>query len=213
VRKWITKNSAESENLNWILANTKPCPKCYRPIEKNQGCMHMTCSQCRHEFCWLCNGTWSEHGERTGGFYACNRYRGVVWMKIRAVFWFLAVDCVQKLADRPVFLCLRCMRRLAFAHCRPLMLCYCCGFFAICCASFALLAMAPHLAALLLHCCRYEAAKKTGEYDGETRRRENAKHSLERYMHYFERWDAHNKVRLAPVACSCSMPAQRCVRS
>jgi ariadne-1 len=73
VRKWITKNSAESENLNWILANTKPCPKCHRPIEKNQGCMHMTCSQCRHEFCWLCNGTWSEHGERTGGFYACNR--------------------------------------------------------------------------------------------------------------------------------------------
>lgn len=47
VRKWITKNSAESENLNWILANTKPCPKCCRPIEKNQGCMHMTCSQCR----------------------------------------------------------------------------------------------------------------------------------------------------------------------
>jgi hypothetical protein len=73
VRKWITKNSAESENLNWILANTKPCPKCCRPIEKNQGCMHMTCSQCRHEFCWLCNGTWAEHGERTGGFYACNR--------------------------------------------------------------------------------------------------------------------------------------------
>jgi hypothetical protein len=47
VRKWLTKNSAESENLNWILANTKPCPKCHRPIEKNQGCMHMTCSQCR----------------------------------------------------------------------------------------------------------------------------------------------------------------------
>lgn len=74
VRKWITKNSAESENLNWILANTKPCPKCHRPIEKNQGCMHMTCSQCRHEFCWLCNGSWAEHGERTGGFYACNRW-------------------------------------------------------------------------------------------------------------------------------------------
>jgi hypothetical protein len=28
---------------------------------------------CRHEFCWLCNGSWQEHGERTGGFYACNR--------------------------------------------------------------------------------------------------------------------------------------------
>ena len=114
MRKWVTKNSAESENLNWILANTKPCPKCCRPIEKNQGCMHMTCSQCRHEFCWLCNGAWAEHGERTGGFYACNRF---------------------------------------------------------------------------------EEAKRQGEYDGEARRRDNAKASLERYMHYYERFDAHAKAR------------------
>ncbi|KAG4988502.1 hypothetical protein JHK85_031485 [Glycine max] len=39
VAKWILKNSAESENMNW-----------------------------------LCVGAWSDHGERTGGFYACNRY-------------------------------------------------------------------------------------------------------------------------------------------
>ncbi|CAN1262155.1 Probable E3 ubiquitin-protein ligase ARI8 [Linum perenne] len=75
VSKWILKNSAESENMNWILANSKPCPKCKRPIEKNQGCMHITCTPpCKFEFCWLCLGAWSEHGERTGGFYACNRY-------------------------------------------------------------------------------------------------------------------------------------------
>ena len=73
VKQWNIKNSAESENLTWIIANTKPCPKCQRPIEKNQGCMHMTCSQCRHEFCWLCRGAWTEHGDGTGGFYACNR--------------------------------------------------------------------------------------------------------------------------------------------
>lgn len=24
--------------------------------------------------CRLCLGPWTEHGERTGGFYACNRY-------------------------------------------------------------------------------------------------------------------------------------------
>ena len=34
VRKWLVKNSAESENMNWILANTKPCPECKRPIVK-----------------------------------------------------------------------------------------------------------------------------------------------------------------------------------
>ncbi|CAI9090817.1 OLC1v1025675C3 [Oldenlandia corymbosa var. corymbosa] len=75
VAKWILKNSAESENMNWILANSKPCPKCKRPIEKNQGCMHITCTPpCKYEFCWLCLGAWTDHGERTGGFYACNRY-------------------------------------------------------------------------------------------------------------------------------------------
>ncbi|XP_068317333.1 probable E3 ubiquitin-protein ligase ARI8 [Pyrus communis] len=75
VSKWIMKNSAESENMNWILANSKPCPKCKRPIEKNQGCMHITCTPpCKFEFCWLCLGAWLDHGERTGGFYACNRY-------------------------------------------------------------------------------------------------------------------------------------------
>ena len=30
-------------------------------------------SQCKYEFCWLCLAPWKEHGEATGGFYACNR--------------------------------------------------------------------------------------------------------------------------------------------
>lgn len=75
VTKWILKNSSESENVTWILANSKPCPKCKRPIQKNEGCMHMTCQkQCGHQFCWLCLGPWSSHGQSTGGFYACNGY-------------------------------------------------------------------------------------------------------------------------------------------
>ncbi|XLR30817.1 hypothetical protein S83_058717, partial [Arachis hypogaea] len=49
-----------------ILANSKPCPKYKRPIEKNQECLHMMCSSpCKFEFCWLCLGAWSDHGERT----------------------------------------------------------------------------------------------------------------------------------------------------
>jgi hypothetical protein len=33
-----------------------------------------TCSQCSHEFCWLCRGPWSTHGTHTGGYYNCNLY-------------------------------------------------------------------------------------------------------------------------------------------
>ena len=75
--KWTVKNSSESENVNWIVANTKPCPRCHRPIEKNQGCNHMTCSLrsggCGTEFCWMCLQKWSSHGSGTG-YYSCNLY-------------------------------------------------------------------------------------------------------------------------------------------
>lgn len=34
----------------------------------------MTCKMCGHEFCWLCLGKWSDHGQKTGGYYNCNKY-------------------------------------------------------------------------------------------------------------------------------------------
>lgn len=78
VKEWKVKNSNESENITWILANTKECPKCKKPIEKNQGCNHMTCRKeaggCGFEFCWLCQGPWADHNSATGGFYRCNKY-------------------------------------------------------------------------------------------------------------------------------------------
>ncbi|KAJ4807793.1 RING/U-box superfamily protein [Rhynchospora pubera] len=129
VTKWLIKNSAESENMNWILANSKPCPKCKRPIEKNQGCMHMTCTPpCKFEFCWLCLGAWQSHGERTGGFYSCNSY---------------------------------------------------------------------------------EKAKKEGVYDESEKRREMAKNSLERYMHYYERWASNQSSRLKALSDLRAMETEK----
>ena len=58
VARWTEKCQNESETANWILANTKRCPKCQTRIEKNQGCNHMSCSQCKYEFCWMCMGDW-----------------------------------------------------------------------------------------------------------------------------------------------------------
>ncbi|KAK8050151.1 IBR domain-containing protein [Apiospora phragmitis] len=44
---------------------------CNSTIEKNGGCNHMTCRKCKHEFCWMCMGLWSEHGT---SWYNCNRF-------------------------------------------------------------------------------------------------------------------------------------------
>ncbi|KAG6617493.1 ariadne-like ubiquitin ligase [Phytophthora cinnamomi] len=71
---WQEKCRNESETANWILANTKKCPKCSVRIEKNQGCNHMTCRSCNYEFCWICMEGWDKHGSGTGGYYKCNRY-------------------------------------------------------------------------------------------------------------------------------------------
>lgn len=40
---------------NWVVRFTKPCPKCKTDIEKNGGCNHIVCRQCKHEFCWVCS--------------------------------------------------------------------------------------------------------------------------------------------------------------
>ncbi|XP_010473914.1 PREDICTED: probable E3 ubiquitin-protein ligase ARI10 [Camelina sativa] len=68
VSKWIFRIQDEAENKNWMLANSKPCPKCKRPIEKGEGCNHMTCSSpCGYQFCWICLEAYSGH-------VACNRF-------------------------------------------------------------------------------------------------------------------------------------------
>jgi len=77
-----TSFKGKSSDELWFAQNVKKCPKkhggCDRPINKNGGCMHMTCRKeqggCGFEFCWLCLGPWSKHGSSTGGYYACNNY-------------------------------------------------------------------------------------------------------------------------------------------
>jgi len=73
--EWRSKERDDSETGNWIVANTKSCPKCNGQIEKDGGCNHMSCSQCSYEFCWICLDEWKNHSNQTGGYYACNRYK------------------------------------------------------------------------------------------------------------------------------------------
>lgn len=55
------KSKDDKANKEYFERNTKPCPKCNKRIEKNEGCNHMTCTQCKHHFCWLCLGNYNIH--------------------------------------------------------------------------------------------------------------------------------------------------------
>lgn len=72
IKKWLTKCADDSETANYISAHTKDCPKCHICIEKNGGCNHMQCYNCKHDFCWMCLGCWKTHGSE---YYECSRYK------------------------------------------------------------------------------------------------------------------------------------------
>ena len=38
----------------WLVDNSKTCPRCNAHIQKSEGCNKMHCSKCHTNFCWLC---------------------------------------------------------------------------------------------------------------------------------------------------------------
>jgi len=51
----IESQSTETDaNSKWLELFAKRCPNCQWYIQKNEGCDHMTCRYCQHEFCWQC---------------------------------------------------------------------------------------------------------------------------------------------------------------
>lgn len=63
------KLSRDSDGLfkKWQESHdVRSCPKCGEGIEKNGGCMHMSCSTCKAHICWYCMAVFSD----SGGCYA-----------------------------------------------------------------------------------------------------------------------------------------------
>ncbi|XP_010615959.1 cullin-9 isoform X3 [Fukomys damarensis] len=50
--------SVEAQSKHLAKLISKRCPSCQAPIEKNEGCLHMTCAKCNHGFCWRCLKPW-----------------------------------------------------------------------------------------------------------------------------------------------------------
>ena len=47
----------ENEFIKWTKGKSvKRCPRCKMYTEKNEGCNHMTCTNCKYQWCWLCEG-------------------------------------------------------------------------------------------------------------------------------------------------------------
>ncbi|KAF8904088.1 hypothetical protein CPB84DRAFT_1773368 [Gymnopilus junonius] len=52
-------------------SDLKPCPKCRLHMTRISGCMHMTCTNCRYEFCWHCLGVWDRNGSHGTNWWSC----------------------------------------------------------------------------------------------------------------------------------------------
>lgn len=61
-QQWKAENGlVDSKFSSWAKKNTKKCPHCKTLIEKMAGCNHMTCSNCKYDFCWLCGGKYTSN--------------------------------------------------------------------------------------------------------------------------------------------------------
>ncbi|DAZ94335.1 TPA: hypothetical protein N0F65_012138 [Lagenidium giganteum] len=65
---WFCRRTIVDQSyVEWekSVGAVRGCPGCGMRIWKNEGCNHMTCTRCRHEYCWVCDSPWDP------SHYAC----------------------------------------------------------------------------------------------------------------------------------------------
>lgn len=75
-KMWHRHQPAREDTLEDNGRHYKHCPnlRCGIPIERNQGCLHMTCPRCRYEFCYACLEYWRSEAH-TGADFVCRNIR------------------------------------------------------------------------------------------------------------------------------------------
>ena len=62
----------DNEFGRWAArSDVNPCPKCRIPVEKDEGCQHMTCSVCRYQWCWVCGGKYTNNHYKPFNLWGC----------------------------------------------------------------------------------------------------------------------------------------------
>ena len=62
VDKPASARPRSDKSTEQVLAETtRPCPRCFVPIRRARGCLHMMCGNplCQHELCWICLNDWT----------------------------------------------------------------------------------------------------------------------------------------------------------
>jgi len=84
---WHGRRSCEKNGEDVMSAykrqnNVKLCPSCRVPTERSEGCNHMTCSRCRHEWCWMCRGKYSSIHYNPFNIFGCPGLQdgGLTWL-------------------------------------------------------------------------------------------------------------------------------------
>lgn len=79
--------------------NVIKCPYCSVKIIRDRGCNHMTCSVCKHQFCWLCRKAYAPGHYNKFNPFGCPGLQfgqvtkcGVMCQKTKAfLFWFFLI--------------------------------------------------------------------------------------------------------------------------
>ena len=54
-KEYLKQDEENDEKILKKNGTVKKCPHCNIPTQKNDGCNHMSCTNCQKEWCWLCN--------------------------------------------------------------------------------------------------------------------------------------------------------------
>ena len=87
-----TEGEMESAaNCLWLVSNSKPCPNCKSPIQKNEGCNHVKCSKVRPKKMYLKNVDLEDLLSSLVGHNSLSFTSSVFWWFYAIFIWPLVI--------------------------------------------------------------------------------------------------------------------------